>query len=658
MFLLTLLSGWFNTIYLSRKIKEYKRKDLFWIVLFSGIFCFILLLNVKIQPVFPFTPVENLEIRIPAGYTEQGEEIELMWIKTGQGFLHYSSMQIDGQWERRNKIIYITPDQDVTIDWQGHVGSWSEIAFRQKPHDQPVIVNWNGSTREVNLNDPDEPIIYIRDSFPVSIASQLPFIITLLISVGFIIFSSIIILGAWRPEYKEKKSRNKYRWLLYMLPMILVWGFTLLVFWPGIITNDSLAQWVQGVDNEFQDWHSAFHALIIALLMKIWYSPAIVVILQIVLFSLLVAWGLKILEEHGVPVIFTWLISFLFAFYPTNDLLVVTIWKDIPYAFSLLWLSLLLLAIFLSDGKWIEKKVNWLVLGIAGFCVSIFRQNGIAVAVVSLTFLPLLFRSKWKLYLRSMLLFCLLYGIVKGPLYNIVKVNKDIGGQSNMILLHHIAAHLDAGTEFTPEEKEYLNSFMPLSEWNYSCCYMGTIYFANDFNRSAFLKSSQQNLDLALKLFLRDPGVDIKHLFCSGEIVWKFGNTQCYIKSTHGFNSIKTGSVDWIIPNDVGIQDDSLLPDFVQPYMEYLRNFGFFDIRLDFYLTPALYLYLAIYFTLVFALRFKNSKAWIISFPILSQAGILFLINFVPAFRYLYSNLLVGTFFLGLLFIKPIQKSQ
>ena len=654
--LTTFFTGWFIENKLKEKLSTYKPKEIFLIILFTAFFCIILLLNVKIEPLYPLTPLESLKIQIPGGYVDDEREVELLWIETGQGFLHYSNMQIDGEWERRNTIIYLKPDRDVTIQWQGHVGSWTEIAFRQTPDDQPVIVSWNGNPEEYNLNEPDDPIIYIRDSFPISFTNQMPFILTFFIAVGFVIFLSIVMLGAWHPEKKRNTGKRKWQWLLYMLPMLLVWIFTLLVFWPGIITNDSLAQWVQGVDNEFQDWHSAFHALLIALLMKLWYSPAIVVILQSVLFAFLVAWGLKILEDNGVPLFITWLISFLFALYPTNDLLSITIWKDVPYAISILWLSILLLLIFLSNGKWVEKKNRWLVLGVAGFFVAIFRQNGIAVAFISLILLPLFYKPQWKLYLRSVLLFSLLYAGVKGPLYNVVKVNREVGGQSNMILLHHIAAHWDAGTPFTSEEEAYLNSFMPLSEWDYSCCYMGTIYFKSGFDRSAFLDSSKENIDLALNLFLRDPLVDIRHMFCSGEIVWKYGNTQCYMKSTHGFNTIRTDYVDWIIPNDVNISEDSQLPDLVMPYIDYLRGFGFFSDRPVFYLTPAFYVYLLIYYCLVFALRSKNSKAWIVSFPILSQAGILLLINFVPAFRYLYSNLLVSTFFIGLLFIAPDEE--
>ena len=130
------------------------------------------------------------------------------------------------------------------------------------------------------------------------------------------------------------------------------------------------------------------------------------------------------------------------------------------------------------------------------------------------------------------------------------------------------------------------------------------------------------------------------------------------MKSMHGFNSINLSRVDWVIPNDLGIEDNSLLPQMVEPAMDYLRRFGFFDKVLVFYLRPAFYLYILIYCSFIMSLRFRDWKAWIASFPSLIQAAVLFLINFVPAFRYLYSNLLVGVFAIGLLFIFPRKAGE
>ena len=652
---ITLLAGWLNGKLLKGRVRSLPKGLRISALVFSLLMGVIVLANTKIQPLYYLLPDTKLEMRIPIGDVPHGQEnVVLAWIHTGQDYVHYTDLEIEGGWERVGKNIVFAPNQEVRISWQGKAGSEPVIAFRLTTYDQPVYAAWNGAWHDYNLYsaviDPYDPNLLIQEKLRVPLVCQLPFMFSFTIGASYLIFTALILLGTWHPA-KRTQGSKKYGWLKYMLPMLICWGFTLLVFWPGFMTNDSMAQWVQGVDNHFQDWHSAFHALILALLMRIWYSPAFVAILQIVVLSGLVAWGLKILEDNGVPVLVTWMICILFALSPTNGILMSTIWKDIPYAISVLWLSMLLLSIFLSEGKWIEKKYRWVVLGIAGFSAAIFRQNGIAVSFICLLSLLLFYRPLSKAYLKSFLLFCLLYAGVKGPLYRLAKVDQNGSGQSNLILLHHIAAHLDAGSVFTSAERDYLDSFLPLSEWDYSCCYMGPIYFADGFDQTRFLNSTDQNLELAFNLFKRDPLVDFRHLFCAGEVIWKYGNTQCSIKSTNGFYSIENDDIVWIIPNDVGLETNSQLPALVKPYVEYLRKFGFFDSRLVFYLDPALYLYLAAFFAMVAALRFRNWRAWLVALPIISQSAILFVINFVPAFRYLYSNLLVGTFFIGLLFI-------
>jgi hypothetical protein len=214
-----------------------------------------------------------------------------------------------------------------------------------------------------------------------------------------------------------------------------------------------------------------------------------------------------------------------------------------------------------------------------------------------------------------------------------------------------MAAHLDAGTPLEPQEEAYLDSFLPTSDWQYYCCYVGTVSYDNDFEREKFLASSAENRKLALDLFLRDPAVDIQHTMCASELVWRFIDNQCYMKSTHGFNSWNPGEVSWIVGNEVGLKDDSKIPSLVQPYVDNLRIFGFRDDYLDFYLRPALYLYLGLFFTAVVVVRRDDFRALLICLPILVQSLILLLVSYAPAIRYQYGTIITGLLLVGLAFL-------
>ncbi len=651
----TILTAWLNRKFILPFFKRFSRQIQVFILLITLLLGVVLLLNTKLQPTYYILPDSQLEMRftIPKLPSEE-EGVRLLWVETGQGYVHYSTMQIDGKWERLFGNTIFASGQQVHITWSGKAGQTAEIVFRHTDYDQPVEITWNGQTRVVNLNQPRNPDVIVDTPIHVPWVYFIPYTLTFILSVGYALFSLLVLLGTWNPVRSEKSS--SWTWLLYMLPMLAAWGFALLIFWPGIMSTDALTQWGMAVTGQYNDWQSAFHALILAGLMRIWYSPAFVSGIQVFLLALTAAWGLHALEQQGVRRIFLWAIALIFAVLPVNMLLSVTLWKDIPYAIAFLWLTGVVIHIALSQGEWLRKPLHWVVLVLSAFLVSVFRQNGAGVALLALLLLIVFFRSHWKVLVGCLAAAILLFTLTKGPLYTAIGLDRTSTGQSNLIYLHHIAAHLDAGTKISEADRDYLNSFLPLNDWDYWCCYVGTISYDNQFDRDDFLMNTSRNRNLAIKLFLRDPLVDFTHATCAAELTWKFENNQCYMKSTHGINTWQPGHVDWIGKNDYGLEDHSLLPSLVDPAVSYLRKFGFLDDMLVVYLRPAFWLYLGIFGVSIAVFRRRNLNLFSTLVPALSQTLILFLVSFAPAYRYHYGTLLAGILLVGMAFLPEQPK--
>lgn len=672
-FIATILTAFLREYYLKSKFRSLSKSIRILVLLFSIFFAFIILVNFQTvyHPIYILLPESQLQIRIPADViTEESESIRLLRIDTGQGYIHYSNLDIEGEWAREGKNIVFQPGQEVVINWSGKVGPSSEIVFRKTTDDQRVTISWNGREANYNLNQSDapnvllldqldsslEPDYVIRDENKTPFVFTLPLLVSSMISIGFVSFTLLIFLGTQPIFSVRKQTVHRCSWLIYMLPMIIVWGFSFLTFWPGIVSNDSLTSWTQAVTGQFTDWQSAFYSLVLSWLMSIWYSPAIVSIIQILVLAYLVAWGLKALQDIGVPPIILFAVSILFAVFPINNLYIITLWRDVPYAIAFLWLTVLITKVFLGNGEWIKK--GWLWLALAAFLISILRQNGIPVAVFVLVVLIPIYQKFAKEFLKSLIVFLCLLLFFKGPVYSLIKMDRSKSGQENLILLHHIAAHLDAGTELSIEEEEYLNALQPIPDWFYYSCYVGTISYDDQFAREDFLVNSAQNREIALNLFLKAPMVDVHHTLNASEMVWRFVNNQCIMKSLHGFSSWKPGDIRWVIPNDLDITQDSKIPSVVQPYVDFLRVFGIRDDFLVPYLRPALYLYLSVFCTVVLMIRKQDARSLLLGLPIFSQFGLLFLISYAPAVRYQYSNILVGLFLLPMLFISKIEKTD
>jgi hypothetical protein len=656
----TILSGWINFYVISPATRTIS-KGIKTFAYISAIFLtLILLLNIKIQPIYYVLPDTRLEINFEIDKLSQNAEgVRLLWIETGQGYVPYTYIKYDGEWERILGNTIFQPNQSVKLSWEGKAGSYAEIAFRKTSFDQPISILWNGTSTIYNLNESDGINLIIEDTFDVSWGNYVPFILTFIISSFYTIFTLMIVAGKWDLSELKFNMKKSYHWFFYAIPMVLFWFLFLAIFWPGVLSNDSMALYGEALNGNFSNSQSIFYEYFLSILLELIQSPAFILGIQIILFALIISWGLSLLERYGVPRLVLWTISLLMAIFPPNMVFSVTLWKDIPYAFSLLLLSIFLLSIAVSKGEWITKKTNWIWLAFVGLLVGALRHNGWPASLLSLLLLPLIFRKFWKYFLGSLLIATFSFLVIEGILFDQIITKNESIDQSNLVYLHHIAAHINAGTYLNEDEEAYLNEFLPLSDWNYDACYVGSIWKDRSFDRESFANNTEKNRKLGLELFLRDPVVNISHMLTSGELSYRFIGNKCSMKSLHGLWSLNMGNIHWVIPNDNNVRENSLLPGMIQPTMTLLKKFGYYDARVVSYLRPAFWLFLAFFSFSVLVIRKENIIFLVPMIPALTQSIVLFLIGFAPAFRYYYSNCLIGIFFLGCVFIpKEVESAR
>ena len=160
----------------------------------------------------------------------------------------------------------------------------------------------------------------------------------------------------------------------------------------------------------------------------------------------------------------------------------------------------------------------------------------------------------------------LLLLLIYGPIYSLLRVKHE-PEFGTILYLHHIAAHLKAGTPLTIEQESYLNNLAPIQSWDYNCC------GANKTMIAVFPKALQRNYDLplikqdlnkpariALDLFLLDPKVDFRHMACAGQLIWSI-NSSCQDRTNihSDSNELEKGNI--IFLDDRSITFLKLPPD-------------------------------------------------------------------------------------------------
>ena len=581
------------------------------IILFSSaFFCIIAIISTKEPPLSIFLlPNHHLEVKFLANDipSKSNNKLTLTYFKTSLKEVSFSEFTTNDGWSRVNDSMVFSGDHTSSLIWDGKVGEKTTLIFKGHPNGGTAEIIWDGKREIINTSSLDEMEIVVADKFQIDSHITYPVYLSLFLGGALLFVISTIAIIQVSIKEREKPVVKNWEWLLFSIPMMLFWMIALLTFWPGMMSRDSMVQWEQAATGKFIDAHPAFHTMIIWLLSKIWNTPAIVAIFQIAFLSIVTSWGIGLLMTLGLSRRLGWILALAFSLSPVNIGMVITLWKDIPYSIGIFLLSLLLLNLVLSKGKWLNKNPSVVWLGINCAFIALVRHNGFPISLGSLLVLLVFFPKSWKRIAFTIGLFFALFFFVRGPLYKIANV-QDAPELSESIFIHHIAAHINANTYLTASEETYLNSLRPIEDWDYDCCTVGRNVLYNVLDKEVLLKEPLKPIVTALSLFLRDPTVDIRHQICSSSIVWEI------VPRCKTF-TLPYGN-EWGINNSLSIKESSQIPgliDFLANYLYYSYSSKSLFSLLAW--SSALFLFLGAYCVFIMIV-ISREKKFVIFFPL------------------------------------------
>ena len=192
---------------------------------------------------------------------------------------------------------------------------------------------------------------------------------------------------------RDDAGKDSYNLLLFFISFILpVISYIpyFLAYFPGILAYDSYIQIGQIFTGEYNEHHPLFHTLLIRLCLfigqKIFGSLnagiAVFIISQIILLSLVMAFGISILYKRGLRIL-SFIILLILMLFPFNGFMAVSVTKDIPFAAFFL-LAILSISEFF-EAK--EKKAKFIYLSlylISIILAALLKNNGIYAFALSL----------------------------------------------------------------------------------------------------------------------------------------------------------------------------------------------------------------------------------------------------------------------------------
>lgn len=626
----------FYKYWIGQIIKKLPKKKFISLILFSIILAtfFSTVPAFNIKPLYFLYPRQTITIQFSINNTpDSATGVSLSYLHTDIRDISFSELKIKGDYKINKNGIYFPSGQKISINWQGISGNNLFISFLSTNFDQPVVISYkNGSQDQIQLNSKSESVS-VHHLFPPPLREDLLTRI-LIFPVAFMI-SLVILLGFFSA-------------IPYTFFMLSTWLIILFIYWPGIIGDVNIVAVNELFSGQLADWHPVVFTLLLGSVIKTFSTASVFLIIQILALSMGMGWAFASFEKNGVKRVYLWILTLITAFLPANLLSVITLTNDTAYSILLAAITMMIIKIVLSKGIWLEEKRNWIFFTLLSLFSILLRYNGIPAVGLTLLTLIVFFPGQRKSILYSSGLIIFIWGLINGPIFNQIGVNRVSEGHLDNIILHHLSAHVSGGTPLTLEEQNYLDSLYPLDNWDYSCCSNKAMWNKPDFNKDLFHKNSETNLRIAMDLFFKAPLLELNHMLCASDLVWNLRG-DCTIE--HTVISKNNDQYYWTQSYFPQYKEDSLLPWLVKPLSEFFIFIENSPLLSILFWRPALFLYFSIIFTVIFQIKTSSNKALVILAPIIGQSVFLFLFNRTQNFRYQYCAVLISLITFGLVLI-------
>jgi hypothetical protein len=426
----------------------------------------------------------------------------------------------------------------------------------------------------------------------------------------------------------------------------IVW---LLVFYPGLMSADSIDQWKQTQTGVFSDHHPIFYALLLGLFRTLFRTPASVALFQILVLASLAGLLAAVTCLAGFP---RWAIgtgAVLAALSPLNGTFIITLWKDIPFGLVAFALCILIFSVVVLGGDLTDRKGFWISLTLLSTLALLLRHNGLPVVLGAAAAIALLKGTKVrKRILASLTLAILAATSIHWTLVRALNVPPaDFG----VALVGLLAAHVAARTPMTAEERQVLEEISPLVDgWHYDCRTVDPTLYTGKFSDSALIRHQNELPGFVLKFSWRAPRTTASHLICASRFLWSPTGAKWF----HGPNLYfdKTGEINSIFPTSMSPKQEYVWPRVAKRLLHWIQPTQEPPLAWLFW-SPATALFAMLLACAVACLRMASLRPASVLLPLLCHTLALMLLIPSPDTRYQYPVNLAAIFFIPIWLASP-----
>lgn len=293
---------------------------------------------------------------------------------------------------------------------------------------------------------------------------------------------------------KLKETTNKvYNFIFikhsFIMPLVIIlicWLPYLIAYYPGIIMADSSNQIKQyfgmnvpeggatasaNLINEnvkITNHHPVLHTVILGLCMQIGkiigndnIGVFIYTVLQVLLLSSTFAYLINYMKKLRIPNWIRTLTLSIFALIPIFPFYAIEITKDVPFACFVILYVMLIYDLIKNANSQKYKLKQMLYIVLLSLLVTLFRNNGIYVIILSLPFIAIIDKLNRKAILITSLVIIVIYKLIQSVLFPILQITPSGIRESLSIPFQQTARYVkEHGDEITEEERNVIDKVL------------------------------------------------------------------------------------------------------------------------------------------------------------------------------------------------------
>ena len=407
-----------------------------------------------------------------------------------------------------------------------------------------------------------------------------------------------------------------------------------ILFFPGVLSADSLYAWNEAQTNNYTTHHSFTYTYLQKLFTYIWNSPAIISLVQSILYVLIIAMWMKLFQSYGYKLKTLWGVGLYLILFPMNAITINSLWKDIPYLFAHL-MSMYYSLKIISNKKELDNPKNTLLLGIFIVLPVAFRHNGIAPFLVYIVIFALLalYFKKIKAYFyimsSSALTLCFIF-IVLAKGINVQDTSFTKINSTAPVTMPINAAYIYNVEDMLPPNILKLSKNIDAEVWRTK----GSIFVneitwkADGFQEKMMIESSREVIEYYLQLWIETPGLQLRTRLNLVNLAWNALSIPLF------------GAVVYSNYPQAFISEDSVLGKTTM--LLYI---------ISTMLQPIWAYTMVVLFFVIYTLLYGDKRKLIIIIPWIADLACLFLISPATDYRYFWVTIYTGLFLALLTFV-------